>query len=566
MISIIDAVRDDRLLGDNISPQQECILRAVYGMSLQPGTFKTRRLVSGRHAEEVSFDWVDETAEEFLSRCMGGRDYVPRYVRNSGIYLGARAGKSDKIAANITIYEAAIRQHRLSLGERALVPCIAVDKKQASVVLNYIRGKMKASPSLSQLIVAERAEEIELSCNVVIGVYPCSFRQLRGYSIPAAALDEIAVWRDEVTRANPAREVIRSIRRGMATFPDAKMAKISSPYSKSGVVWDECLSPPGDSLILRAPSWEINPTLEEESLEAEFKSDPELFWREFGAEFWDSIAPLVPAEKVAASVARGIKERAPIKGIKYTGVIDVAFKHDEFTFGVFHRAGEKVIQDVLRVWRGSVKEPVKMREVLLEISSTCRAYLVSSITGDQFCSEPIRQGLGELGIEFNQFSFTVNSKQQIYGALRAMIMSGTIEILDDKESIEQIRSLEAVAMTGGMVRVQASAGHRDDRATVVALGGTLVMQVTRGAESWIEALRLIISAPERMAIPVAEERGRTRCSDCGRLIALGEEYYGLGPSVGQCMNCSRDHGAPTMAAIPALRARPPRPMTGGPVT
>lgn len=559
MITIIDAIRDERLLGDTISPQQEAILRAIYGMPPQPEEFRTRRLISRRGDDRVIFDWVKETGAEFLSRCMGGKEYVPRYVRNSGIYLGARAGKSDKIAANITIYEASIREHRLSLGEKALVPCIAVDKKQAAVVLNYIRGKMKASPSLSQLIVAERAEELELSCSVVIGVYPCSFRQLRGYSIPAAALDEVAVWRDEVTRANPAREVIRAIRRGMATFPDAKMAKISTPYSKSGVVWDECLEPPEDSLILRAPSWEINPTLEDEALAAEYVSDPELFWREFGAEFWDSIAPLVPAEKVLAAVTTGVKERRPEPQLKYTAVMDVAFKHDEFTFAIFHRSGERVIQDVLRVWTGSVKEPVKMRVVLMEIASTCRAYLISVVTGDQFCSEPIRQGLSELGIEFRQFNFTTNSKQQMYGALRAMLMGGTIDLIDDRESVDQIKSLEAVTMTAGTVRIQASTGHRDDRATVIALGATLVMQAGRGAESWAEALRLITTAPAR-SLPVSEEKGRTRCSDCGRLIVLGEEYYGLGPSVGQCMNCARDHGAPTMAAIPPLKPRPPRPM------
>lgn len=549
-ISVVDAIRDERLIGDEISEQQEVMLRAAYGLPLQERRIKTRVFIGRRMSSVGRFETIDETPEQFFCRITSKPAYVPTHYRECGIYIGARGGKSDKLSANVTLFEACFRTHKLSRGEKGLIPCVAFDKKQASIVFNYIKGKASVSPAISKSIVAERAGELELINGLEIGVYTCSFRALRGYSIPAAVADEIAIWRDVATGANPAKEVLRTIRRGMMTFPEAKLIKISSPFAKTGVVWDDWNNrlKRQAALILKVPAWEVNPALNEEELLEELKDDPELFWREFGAEFWDAVSPLCPAEKVDACVMVGVKERAYRKEYRYFATIDVAFRQDAFAFGVCHREGDRVVWDVIRSWEGTKDNAVQLDPTLDEIAGTCRNYLISTVNGDQYCSEPVKQALLKKGLQFNEFTFTQNSKQQLYANLRSLIMGGCLDLIDNGTAGQQIKTLEAVTGSMGTVRVQAASGYKDDEATVVAEGSYIAMQGSRGAESWAQSFKERAASNKASSNEAPE--GRTICVDCGRLIDLGEPYHGVGPvGMGQCLVCSKDHGAPNWAHV-----------------
>lgn len=548
-ISIIDAIKDERLIGDTISSQQEVILRAIYGLPLQEGLIKTRVFRGRKLSAQGKFEVIEETPEQFFCRITDRESYVPTNYREAGIYIGARGGKSDKLSSNIAIYEATLRTHRLSRGEKGLIPCVAFDKPQAGIVFSYIKGKLLNSPVLSKLVASDHPGLIELQNSIEIGVYPGSFRQLRGYSVPAAVADEIAIWRDVTTGANPAKEIVRSLRRGMMTFPEAKLAKISSPFAKSGIVWDDWQNRKKRlrALILKVPSWEINPTLSEDDLLAELEDDPELFWREFGAEFWDAVAPLVPIEKVDAAISMGVKERPYNPGHRYFGIVDVAFRQDAFAFGVCHREGDRVVWDLVRSWAGTKDDAVQMDSTMPEIEGVSRKYLISMIHGDQYCAEPIRQALKKAGMEFTEFTFTANSKQQLYANLRSLFMGAAIDIPDDGQTANEIKTLEAVTGSMGMVKVQAAQGFKDDRATVVALGSLVAMQGSRGAESWVQSLRE--RAEGRGKLDEAAPPGRTKCVDCGKIIPLDTPYRGYAPGMGQCQECEADHGSPTYAAV-----------------
>lgn len=547
-INIIEAIKDPILIGDTISQQQEVILRAIYGLPLQEGLIKTRVFEGRKLATKGSFKYIEETPEAFFCRITGRPAYVPRDYRECGIYIGARGGKSDKLSSNIGIYEALFRQHRLSRGEKAIVPCVAFDKLQAEVVFNYIKGKVTTSAVMAKSVIGEAGTTLELSNNVEIGVYPCSFRQLRGYSVPAAVCDEIAIWRDDQGRANPAKEVVRAVRRGMLTFQNAKLVKISSPYGKSGIVWDDWQSRLRklSSLILKVPSWEVNPALGEEELLAQLEDDPDLFWREFGAEFSDSVRPLVPEVKLEAAICHGVTERKPEKGYKYLGVIDAAFRGDKFAFGVCHRQQSRVVWDLLKSWRGTRTDAVQMRTTLAEVEGDCRRYMVSVVNGDQYCAEPIKQALSEIGMAYEEFTLSQNSKQAGYTSLRTLFMSQAIDLLDHDESVNEIRTLEATDVGGGVVKIAAAAGATDDLATVLMIGSHLATLGSRSAESWIQALRNPATVQKRVTlIP-----GRTICVDCGKVIPLGEPYAGIGPTgMGQCQECQADHGGPNYAHI-----------------
>ena len=86
------------------------------------------------------------------------------------------------------------------------------------------------------MMEAEKIESIDLANRVSIRVATCSFRSIRGFTAAAVICDEVAFWRAD-DGANPATEVLRALRPRLATIPDSLLLAISSPYARSGPLW-----------------------------------------------------------------------------------------------------------------------------------------------------------------------------------------------------------------------------------------------------------------------------------------------------------------------------------------
>ena len=133
-------------------------------------------------------------------QALGDAEAVPQRQFSEGTLIcGRRSGKSDRLAANVAVFEAATGGHEksLTIGERGHIVLIAQDKRAARVLYQYILAKLENSLLLSQLIQDVRKEEIDLTNNLTISIFPCSFRATRGFSIPVAILDEVAFFRVE---------------------------------------------------------------------------------------------------------------------------------------------------------------------------------------------------------------------------------------------------------------------------------------------------------------------------------------------------------------------------------
>ena len=91
-ITIIDAIKDPNIIGDQLSVAQEAALKAVYGLPLE--------------GEQLA-----------LAQQMAGAAWQPGAEQREAVFIcGRRSGKSDKLAANVAIYEAFFRNHDLSAG------------------------------------------------------------------------------------------------------------------------------------------------------------------------------------------------------------------------------------------------------------------------------------------------------------------------------------------------------------------------------------------------------------------------------------------------------------------
>lgn len=439
---IIEFIRNPELIGEELSEHQETFLRLAYGLPLN--------------------DHHDAIAEI----CLGGRPQPPReYAEATGI-CGRRSGKSDRIAANIAVYEAATGGHEkyLTRGERGQIVLIAQDMRAARVLYRYVLAKLQGSSLLSQLLIGEpRKEELELRNNICISIFPCSFKATRGFSIPVAILDEVAFFR--VEGVNVDKEVIDAIRPAQATFPRAKLIKISSPYSKAGELYRDYSTRAArdDLLCFQAPSWDMNPRIPQSFLDSERARDPEMFDREYGAIFTDTISAAFTREAVEATVIPGRFELPYQMNVHYyAGVDPSGGGPDEFALSLCHTQRDgRIIQDCLRAQK--TKRP---EDVVGEMAETCKAYHVYRVTGDKYSGEWVRQAFRDRGIEYVVSELTAS---EAFLELLPLINQGRVELLDDKTQTRQLIALERRKSKTGKDQLSHPPGGHDDRANSLAL-------------------------------------------------------------------------------------------------
>ena len=218
---IITFVTDPQLLGLTLSPAQETLLRAIYGLPLDSDQLDLWRLCTGR--------------EHYASMGFG----------EATALAGARSGKDSRIAAPIACFEALLGGHdrHLSKGERGIIPLVAQDARASKIAFAYIRDYLTGSSILARSVAEVLTSEITLTNGLSISCFPSTLRSLRGWSIPAAVLDELAFFRFEGAADSDA-EIQASIRRGMLAFEETRLVKISTPYMKAGVPWPRRSRPP----------------------------------------------------------------------------------------------------------------------------------------------------------------------------------------------------------------------------------------------------------------------------------------------------------------------------------
>ena len=466
--NIIDFIRHPKLINGSLSDYQETALRLAYGLPLS------------KEHKQIARECLDiEKLPPKQKRL--GREYA-----EATFICGRRSGKSDRLAANIAVYESAMGGHEkyLSAGERGFVLLLAQDKRACKVLFRYILAKFENSPLLSQLLKVTRSEEIELTNRLVIGIFPCTYRAPRGYSVPVAICDEVSFWRTEESR-NPDIEIVRSIKPAQVTFPRRKLVKISSPYAKVGVLYDDFAHrhQRRDVLCFKAPSWKMNPSISQKFLDGERAKDPEFFSREYAAEFSSDIANAFARDAVEACVMKGRYELPCYRRFRYIAAVDPSGGGpDEFTLAICHREGEKVIQDLIRGWRSR-----KPQDVVKECAGILKLYHCQAVVGDRYSGQWVVDAFRRNGIRYQVSDL---SASEAFLELLPLINQGTIELLDDKRQSLQLIQLERRTSRQGRDVLSHPPGGHDDRPNSLAHCAKLAFRTGVVSYTWSRESRL----------------------------------------------------------------------------
>ena len=425
-------------------------------------------------------------AEAELYRHHTGRTAPPvAPFREAALICGRRAGKS-RILATIAVF-LAMRDYGpyLSPGEKATIPIVAADRKQARTIFRYVLGLIDNIPALAAIKGTERDDFVELGEHVVIEIHTATYRGVRGYTLAACLIDEVAFLRDE-TSQNPDEEILAAVRPGLSSIPGAILLMGSSPYAKRGALYSafrkHWAQDASRVLVFKGTSLEMNPTLDPEVVAEAYEADPARAASEYGADWRQDVAAFVAREVIEACVCPGRHELPPITGTRYHAFVDPSGgSADSFTLAICHSDKEVAVLDLVR----EVRPPFSPEGVVKDFAEVLKRYRIREVTGDRYAGEWPREQFRKNAIEYK---LSDRPASDIYRDILPKLNSHQVELLDLPRIEKQFVDLERRTARGGKDNISHPPGGHDD--LINSISGALLMCKQR---------RLIYDDPVQMA-------------------------------------------------------------------
>ena len=420
-------------------------------------------------------------AERRAFRSVAERKPPKHRVRELVAIAGRGAGK-DSVASLIAIYIAISFDPRGKLrpGEKAVVMCLAVDRHQARIVFDYIRGYFEQVPALAAMVVSIGSESIDLKSGVVIEVLANNFRSVRGRSLLCCIFDECAFWRDE-NSATPDVETHAAVSPGLARVPGSMLILISTAHKRSGLLyqrWKDYFGRDDDDvLVIMGATRDFNPTFDAKLIDKALATDPQLYGAEYLSEWRSDLATFLGRELIDAAVDVGVTVRPPRPGIRYVSFCDPSGGGaDSFAAAVAHvEQGNVAVLDCLV----EIKGPLNVESATAQIAATLKSYGIRQTTSDRYAAQWPITAFARHGITLDH---SERDRSKIYLEILPLFSSGRLRLLDNARLLSQFAGLERRTFPNGRERIDHGKSGHDDASNAAA--GAIVLAATNSPVIW----------------------------------------------------------------------------------
>lgn len=409
---------------------------------------------------------MDNDELELFTQLTGRKHAPTERAEETWLAVGRRSGKS-RVTAIVAAYLAVFFDYSkyLAPGELGVLMVISQNRKQARIIFGYLQAIFTDIPMLKKLVAHMSKESIELTNGIIIEIHVSNFRSVRGYTCIGAVLDEIAYWFTEDS-ANPDHEIVTALKPAMSTIPGAMMVGLSSPYRRAGVLYEAHREHFGkdhsDTLVIQSDTLTMNPTINRKTIGDAYRKDPEAAKAEWGGLFRSDIAAFVDATALDAVVPMDVTRRHYIEGTTYRAFTDPSGgSSDSFTLAIAHEEDNIPTLDMIVEY----KPPFSPTAVVKDFAALLKQYRITSVTGDRYSGDIIREMFRNNGIAYNVAEL---NRSQLYLELLPLINSGNCSLLDNKTLVSQLCALERRTTSVGKDMIDHCRGSHDDVANAVA--------------------------------------------------------------------------------------------------
>jgi hypothetical protein len=334
--------------------------------------------------------------------------------------------------------------------------------------MRFIKAFITNVPMLAEMVERTTAESITLNNDIIVEVSTASFRSVRGFTVVACLLDEIAFFRTDDASTNSDAEIVAAVRPAMSTIPNAMLLASSSPYSRRGSLFEahkQHFAKDHDPiLVVQADTRTVNPVVDEKIVADAFEADPARASAEYGAKFRSDCENYIAREIVEACTPVGRFEIPYRTGPKFAAFVDAAggAGTDSFSVAVACRDADTLLLCAIR----ETRPPFNPEAVIAQYAAMLRSYHITRVTGDRFSGQFVVEAFRRNGIRYET---STRNKSELYASFLPLLTARKCELLDHLKLLNQIVGLERRTTRGsGKDNIDHSPGGHDDLSNACA--------------------------------------------------------------------------------------------------
>jgi len=438
-------------------------------------------------------------------------DFYASGARQLVLRVGRRGGKSSSLC-RVAVLEALYGEHHVPPGDVGIVGVVSVSRDEAAQRLRTIRAILDA------LRVKYRpvGDTIELAGRpIVFKVFTASVGGVVGGTWICALCDEVARWADTDTGANPAAEVLGSLRPTLATMPNAKLFLSSSPLGHLDAharAFD--LGDTSFQRAARATTWQANPTITEADTRA-LEPDERIWAREYAAIPQAATCAAFDAVSIDAAFRAAPEGMTPAQPVM---VVDPSQGRDAWSWGIVRwllprrshgfrvrrewvptaqKWVESIARDIMtgepipdpdappEDTRAAVLQIVDLggwtrraggvmpsaETIVGQLAQGARAHGVTNVVGDQFEAFTLGSLFGQRGLKYHALAWTNPAKSDAVETLRGWLRDrrAVFPVAADKLRTQLHAFQERVTPSGSITW----AGKADDFVSLALMAARL---------------------------------------------------------------------------------------------
>lgn len=562
-------------------PVQRVILKAHYGEELDSKTkfkfnpdFRRQKVYEMTEVEYLRY--LHEEGRCNIKEVIPGK---PR--REMNLCLGRRSGKT---TISASVGGDMVRQLILKNDPRdyyGLPPtnpiqlvAVATDKEQAGILYQEVSGHFRGCPFFAPYTAnntqsyarfqtpddiskyGSYADDPTARATIRFTFKSCVAKGLRGSGNIYIVLDEVAHFTDE--GESSAEKVYEAVVPAAAAFSHKNPADksqaigpvesviilISSPMGRQGLFYQKFMQawePGSDNMLsVRAPTWEVNPSVEASFLESRYRDNPNSFFTEFGGQFSDrAMGWLEGPEEIRPCIdptARPAQFGIPRKSY-YVG-IDVGLSTDGTAVAIGHLDGDRIVTDLvdqIKAGEGRYVNQSRLEfdEVADWIYGLSKKFSFREGMFDQWAGIPFQQALAKRGLpQLKSVAMTADKSSEIYRNFKNMLWDKRVQLYNYPvpqgeefcDYIRELLELQATYHSKHILTVEAPKikGKHDDLSDALARMVWLASNAMSGGKSIASPISSLPSFLRPVSVsPLSVLKSRRSGSDIKRMVPKG---------------------------------------------